>query len=263
MTTTDDRTARLTEQRFARMRPRSGRAAAEGRHAAGCRPGPRWPAIVQSAALMRFRHPFVPWLHRRYGDVFTVHLIPERRPLVLFSRPEHAREIFAGDPEVFHAGKGNGILGPIMGEHSLLLQDGAEHQRARKLLMPAFNGAALRGYEGLVAEVARAEVDRVARRRAVPGAGADERAHPRGDPARRLRRHRRGAARRAAPAGHGDGRDQPGDPARLGLAAPAEARPVEAHGRQPARARPADLRRDRRASRGPRPRASAPTSSRG
>ena len=79
---------------------------------------------------------------------------------MLFTRPEHAKEIFAGDPEVFHAGKGNAILGPIMGEHSLLLQDGGEHKRARKLLMPAFNGHALRGYEGLVTEVARAEVGR-------------------------------------------------------------------------------------------------------
>ena len=80
--------------------------------------------------------------------------------LVLFTRPEHAKEIFAGDPEVFHAGKGNAILGPIMGEHSLLLQDSGEHKRARKLLMPAFNGHALRGYESVVATLAKEEVDR-------------------------------------------------------------------------------------------------------
>ena len=67
---------------------------------------------------------------------------------MFFTRPEHAKEIFAGDPEIFHAGKANAILGPIMGEHSLLLQDGAEHKRARKLLMPAFNGHALRGLPG-------------------------------------------------------------------------------------------------------------------
>ncbi len=78
----------------------------------------------------------------------------------MFTRPEHAKEIFAGDPEVFHAGKGNAILGPIMGEHSLLLQDSGEHKRARKLLMPAFNGHALRGYQSLVTDLARAEVDR-------------------------------------------------------------------------------------------------------
>jgi cytochrome P450 family 135 len=97
---------------------------------------------------------------RRYGDVFTVRVVPGGRPLVLFTRPEQAKEIFAGDPEVFHAGKGNAILGPIMGEHSLLLQDSGEHKRARALLMPAFNGHALRGYRGLVDEVARDEVAR-------------------------------------------------------------------------------------------------------
>src|SRR3954449_12639513 len=124
----------------------------------GLPPGPRWPTIVQSVALLRFRHRFVPWLHGRYGDAFTVRILPAGRPLVLFARPEHAKEIFAGDPAVFHAGKGNAILGPIMGEHSLLLQDGAEHKRARKLLMPAFNGHALRTYQEMVTDIARDEV---------------------------------------------------------------------------------------------------------
>ena len=40
--------------------------------------------------------------------------MPKGRPLVFFTRPEHAKEIFAGDPEIFHAGKGNEILGPVM-----------------------------------------------------------------------------------------------------------------------------------------------------
>jgi cytochrome P450 len=124
----------------------------------GLPPGLPWPAWLQSIALLRFRHQTVPWLPRRYGDTFTVRILPAGRPLVLFSRPEHAKEIFAGDPAVFHAGKGNAILGPIMGEHSLLLQDGADHQRARKLLMPAFNGHALKSYQGLVERVAAAEV---------------------------------------------------------------------------------------------------------
>ena len=125
----------------------------------GLPPGPRWPAWAQTAALLRFRHRFHPYLQKRYGDAFTIRLLPGGRPLVMMTRPEDAREIFAGDPEVFHAGKANGILGPIMGEHSLLLQDSSQHKRARKLLMPAFNGQALRAYADLVAEVASAEVD--------------------------------------------------------------------------------------------------------
>jgi len=125
----------------------------------GLPPGPSWPPIVQTVALMRFRHQFHPWLAKKYGDTFTVNLVPGGRPLVLFTDPEVTKEIFAADPEVFHAGKGNAILGPIMGLHSLLIQDSVEHHRARKLVMPAFLGNALRGYRGMVAEVAKDEVD--------------------------------------------------------------------------------------------------------
>jgi cytochrome P450 len=147
----------VTDDRLQRMRPFSDDLAPRI-PAAALPPGPRWPALVQSIALVRFRHWFVPKMHARYGDVFTVRIMPKGSALVLFTRPEHAKEIFAGDPEVFHAGKGNAILGPIMGEHSLLLQDSTEHKRARKLLMPAFNGAALRGYQELVTRIAKAEV---------------------------------------------------------------------------------------------------------
>ena len=120
--------------------------------------GPRLPGLLQSIGLLRFRHQFIPALHRRYGDVFSIKILPEGRWLVVFNRPEHVKEIFAGDPEVFHAGKGNAILGPVMGEHSLLLVDSAQHKRARKMLMPAFNGHALRGYESVVTGLAKAEV---------------------------------------------------------------------------------------------------------
>src|SRR5689334_19665409 len=151
--------ADLTARRFERMRPFGGERAPRV-DATGLPPGPRWPVCAQSAGLLRFRHWFVPHMWRTYGDVFTLRIVPGGRPLVLFTRPEHAKEIFAGDPEIFHAGKGNAILGPIMGEHSLLLQDSSEHKRARALLMPAFNGAALRGYESLVTQLAQAEVGR-------------------------------------------------------------------------------------------------------
>ena len=150
-------TAAITARRFRTMRPAPSAGAAEVR-AADLPPGPRLPGLLQSIGLLRFRHRFIPALHRRYGDVFTIRILPEGRHLVVFNRPEHVREIFAGDPEVFHAGKGNAILGPVMGEHSLLLVDSRQHKRARKLLMPAFSGHALRGYEDLVTEVARTEV---------------------------------------------------------------------------------------------------------
>lgn len=116
------------------------------------------PGLVQTVMLLRFRHWFMPRMRRRFGDVFSIRIMPKGRWIVVFNRPEHVKEIFAGDPEVFHAGKANAILGPVMGEHSLLLVDSAQHKRARRLLMPAFNAHALRGYEDLVAGLAKTEV---------------------------------------------------------------------------------------------------------
>jgi cytochrome P450 len=121
-------------------------------------PGPRTPAAVQTVRLMRQRHSYVPAMHRRYGDLFTLRIAPGPRPIVLVSRPDDIKQIFAGHPRDFHAGAGNAILGPVMGEHSVLLTDEDQHLRARKLLMPAFNGASLRRYDTLVHSLAEREV---------------------------------------------------------------------------------------------------------
>src|SRR5690242_13974038 len=111
MRVSDRREAAMTTtaERFERMRPIArGRAAPVRRQ--DLPPGPRWPALVQSVGLLRFRHQFVPAMQRRYGDTFSLDILPEGRHLVVFHRPEHLKEIFAGDPAVFHAGKGNAIL---------------------------------------------------------------------------------------------------------------------------------------------------------
>src|SRR5687768_3281107 len=109
MAITTEQAARLTEQRMAGMSLR-GRGHGPVDYDL-LPPGLPWPALLQTVGLLRFRHRFIPWLHRRYGDMFTVRLIPGSLPLVLFARPEHTKEIFAGDPAIFHAGKGNAILG--------------------------------------------------------------------------------------------------------------------------------------------------------
>ena len=49
----------------------------------GLPPGPRWPVLVQTSALLRFRHRFHPYLRRTYGEVFTIRLAPGGRPLVM------------------------------------------------------------------------------------------------------------------------------------------------------------------------------------
>jgi len=122
-------------------------------------PGPRWPAVVQGVLFQCRRDWLLPAMAHRYGDVFSLHVPPYGQHVVVFSRPEHIKEIFAADPTDLHAGEGNQILAPVMGEHSVLLTDEDQHARLRRLLMPAFNGLSLRSYRDLVADIARAEVD--------------------------------------------------------------------------------------------------------
>ena len=122
-------------------------------------PGPKYPPLIMTWIFLRHRDKFVRKFHQKYGDTFSIRILPGPRRLVVFSRPEDIKEIFAGDPSQFHAGEGNSILKPVMGKHSVLLTDDVEHMRARKLLMPAFNGASLRGYQSLVESIAKREVE--------------------------------------------------------------------------------------------------------
>src|SRR5918997_895873 len=76
------------------------------------------------------------------GTRFTLHL--PIGPAVLVSDPEAIRAVFMADPEVFRAGDGNRALEPVLGPGSLLLLDGREHLRRRRLVLPPFHGARLR-----------------------------------------------------------------------------------------------------------------------
>jgi cytochrome P450 len=121
--------------------------------------GPSMSPARMTWKFLRDRAGTVPAYHREFGDTFSLKILPGPRTLVVFSDPADIKEIFAADPSQFHAGKGNEILKPVMGRHSVLLTDDLEHQRARKLLMPAFTGPSMRAYQPLVEAIAKVEVD--------------------------------------------------------------------------------------------------------
>ena len=121
--------------------------------------GPTTHPAVMTWKFLRNRDRLVPQFHRQFGDTFTIRILPGPRTLVVFSDPADIKEIFAADPSQFHAGKGNEILKPVMGRRSVLLTDDLEHQRARKLLMPAFTGPSMRSYQPLVEAITKVEVD--------------------------------------------------------------------------------------------------------
>ena len=120
-------------------------------------PGPRLPAAVQTVLFLTRRDATAPRWHRRYGDVFSIHIAPAGHGVVLV-KPEHIREVFAGSADTFHAGEGNAILGPIMGQHSVLLLDEEEHKLARKKVMSAFHGEAMRGWGDVLEQLAAENV---------------------------------------------------------------------------------------------------------
>ena len=120
-------------------------------------PGTRMPRPVQALGFVARTTPFMARQRARYGDVFEVNIADEK-PWVIFSQPDHVREIFTGDPAVFHAGKGNRVLLPLLGDHSVLLLDDAAHLRQRKLLLPPFHGERMARYGEIMREVAEREV---------------------------------------------------------------------------------------------------------
>ena len=91
---------------------------------------------------------------RRYGPVFKIGGYSSP-PFVYVGDPEVVREIFQMDATQVSTGQGNGILRHMVGEHSILLQDGEPHQRKRKLLMPPFHGERLRTYAQLISDITR------------------------------------------------------------------------------------------------------------
>jgi len=122
-------------------------------------PGPRGPtALVAARFLLRGPH-FLEACRDRYGDVFTIRL-NTGRTVVIAGDPAIAKEVFQGSPDDLHAGAGNVVLKPILGAGSLLLLDGPEHLRQRRLMLPSFHGERMRAYGATMAEVAERHVSR-------------------------------------------------------------------------------------------------------
>ena len=120
-------------------------------------PGPRMPRPVQTLAWLTRPMPFMRRAQQRYGDVFTVRIAQEGT-WVFLADPELVKQVFTGDPKLLHAGEANRILGPVVGDQSVLLLDEVPHMRERKLLLPPFHGERMQRYGELMTEIAEHEI---------------------------------------------------------------------------------------------------------
>ena len=111
----------------------------------------RW---MMSAGFVLQPTRFLDACHERMGHYFTLRPAPGR-VLVVTADPGAVKEVFTGDPALLHAGEANIVLAPLLGQRSLLLLDGPEHMRQRRLMLPAFHGERMRNYSRAIEEAAQ------------------------------------------------------------------------------------------------------------
>src|ERR1700744_4096858 len=121
-------------------------------------PGPGPPGLWQTLAWMSGPGAVLEGVHRRYGDPATIRTYWTEEPMVLFSGPEAVREVFALPAAIAPAGQSWEFLRPFAGPHSILVIDGDEHLRERRLLQKPFHGEQMRALGPMIGDLARAEL---------------------------------------------------------------------------------------------------------
>src|SRR5918996_509579 len=100
-------------------------------------PGPGDFSLRRSRRMARDPLPILLPLYERYGPIFSVRLLHARSIFML--GPEANHFILVEHPENFHWRESSfGDLIPLLGD-GLLTVDGAYHDRARRIMMPAFH----------------------------------------------------------------------------------------------------------------------------
>ncbi len=122
-------------------------------------PGPRAPATVTTARFAyRPLQTLQSW-YDRYGPVFSVRFLSFGQG-VYVADPDAIRELFTGDQSDMRAGEANSFMEPALGPHSVLVLDGPEHLRQRKLLLPPFQGSRVAAFREVIRDVAEREIAR-------------------------------------------------------------------------------------------------------
>src|SRR5436305_7779720 len=121
-------------------------------------PGPHLPRLVQTAGFMFGGVRFLEACRRRYGDLVTLGTMFDSGFVMVFD-PALIKEVFRGSNHQLYAGEANALLGPVLGERSVLLLDGSEHLRHRRLMLPAFHGEQMRAWTDAMVNAADVEID--------------------------------------------------------------------------------------------------------
>jgi len=122
-------------------------------------PGPSAPPAIQTYEWIARPTAFMRRCHARYGEPFTLRITWTDGPMVFVSDPAELRRVFAAAPDVLRAGASSALLEPFVGSRSILVLDGDEHMRERRLMLPPFHGEALAHWRQTIADLAAAELE--------------------------------------------------------------------------------------------------------
>ena len=123
-------------------------------------PGPSAPVAVQTLEWIARPTMLLRRCAARYGEPFTLRIAWNDGPMVFLSDPESVRRVFSAPVDELHSGASSAVLEPFVGPRSILVLDGAEHMRERKLMLPPFHGEALARWRDAIAGLAAEELDR-------------------------------------------------------------------------------------------------------
>ena len=116
-------------------------------------PGPRLPKLAQAVLMLRGGPRYLARCRRRYGSTFTLR-VAGMGTLVYLTDPNDIKAVFAGDPEIFHAGEANSMLKGLLGDSSVLVVDGDVHRDRRRLMLAPFTRDAVAGQAAVMAQIA-------------------------------------------------------------------------------------------------------------
>jgi cytochrome P450 len=115
------------------------------------------PLVGETLHFMLDRN-FLRKRHAAHGSIFRSNILG--KPTVFMIGPEAVRFVLASHFDHFSWGEGwPATFQTLLGE-SLFVQDGEEHRRNRRLLMPAFHGKALVGYFNAMDTIMRRYLER-------------------------------------------------------------------------------------------------------
>jgi cytochrome P450 family 135 len=119
-------------------------------------PEVRQPVVMQKLRFGFDIERFFAGARQRHGDAFTIRVLGGS--WTVLADPGAVREVFAHGPDELNSGEANMSLRPLIGTRSVLLSDGEEHMRRRKLVLPSFHGERMRAYDATIRAMAAEQI---------------------------------------------------------------------------------------------------------